>query len=171
MDRAAFVCSDAELTAYFSGNGSQPRTLTFDLKQRLAVTKAHVMLDENTNEIIGLFTLSNLSIPVSDLPTGGLRRGQHTDVAATLLGRMAVSLARENQGFGKKLVYAALTRAYQATAFSASAVIVVDPKREDLVPFYEKFEFTKTLSNTKPLRMFVPMKTVRDEVPHSLLHD
>ncbi len=158
MNRAAFLCSEPELTNYFIGTGSQPRTLEHDLKMN--ATTAHVMVDRVTDEILGFFTLSNQSIPRSHLPTNNLQRSQNPEISTTLLGRMAVCQKLAGKGYGKRLLMAALATAHKGATYSASAAVVVDPKKDDLVGFYAKFQFIQLKNPEKPLRMFLPMKTV-----------
>jgi len=159
MNRAAFACTDDELTKYFTGVGvsTQERTLEHDLAQ--GVTKAHVMLDRNTDEILGFFTLSSLSIPRDHLPSAAMRRNQLSDISTTLLGRMAVCSRLEGKGYGGRLLIAALLVAQKAAEYVGSSAIVVDPKRDELVSFYERYKFVRLKNPQRPLRMFLPMKT------------
>jgi GNAT superfamily N-acetyltransferase len=161
MNRTAFVCSDEAMTAYFIGTGSQPRTLAHDAS--IGAATAHVMLDRQSGEILGFFTLSSLSIARDLLPTSALRKGQTEDVSVTLLGRMAVCSRLEGKGYGKRLLITAMVIAQQAANLVGSTALVVDPKTEELISFYEKQKFIRLKPNERrPWRLFLPMKMVAE---------
>jgi predicted GNAT family N-acyltransferase len=161
VSRAAFSSSNDVLNHYFTATGSQPRTLAYDLS--LGTTTAHVMLHRETGEILGFFTLSGHTIPREQLPTAKLRKGQAENVSTTLLGRMAICSRLEGKGYGGRLLLAALAKAYIAsTEYVASSAVVVDPKNEELVKFYQRYKFILLSDPEKPLRMFLPMGSVKD---------
>lgn len=160
MNRTAFSCSNKDLTDYFRNTGSNPRTLTHDSEK--GVAKAHVLIHKETNEIFGFFTLSQHAIPRTHLPNSKSKQGQTTDVSTTLLGRMAISSKLEGKGFGGRLLLAACAKACELSQLVGSTAIVLDPKNEELVKFYEHHKFTLIKNPDKPLRMYLPMGTARE---------
>ena len=79
-------------------------------------------------------------------------------VPATLLGRLAVSVAFRGQGHGATLLMDALYRTLQHSKVVASAGVIVDAKDAAALPFYTKYGFLELARIER--RLFLPMGTV-----------
>lgn len=134
IKKDTFLCGITELDTYFSKYVSQ------DVKRGLA--KCYVMIDKEVSKIVGYYTLSSLSIPLSDVPPERVKKGiPYPILPAALIGRLAIDNNYQNQGFGKILIADAINKI--RTNNLASAVLVVDAKNDDAISFYEKLGFIK----------------------------
>ena len=79
-------------------------------------------------------------------------------IPATLLGRLAVSVAFRGQGHGAMLLMDALYRTLQHSREVASANVIVDAKDAAALPFYTKYGFLEPPRIER--RLFLPMGTV-----------
>ncbi len=112
---------------------------------------------EGSNEIIGYYTLSNLSVDLSSFPPERAKKlGRYPTIPSILIGRLAAS-NRHGKGIGKHLLIDALYRAYELSKASGSVAVFVDSEKE-AVGFYEKYGFLHVESN--PLRMYIEMSQI-----------
>jgi len=99
-DRAAFSCGVEILDAYLRKQAEQ------DLKKRAAVP--FVITPDGTT-IAGYYTLSQYSVQLGGIPVEVAKKlPKYPMVPATLLGRLAVSIAFRGQGHGTILLMDAL---------------------------------------------------------------
>lgn len=132
-DRASFSCGVPELDAYLRHQAGQDAARGF--------ASVIVATEENTpSTIIGYYTLSAASIPLTLLPEairGKMPR--YRNVPAVLLGRLAVAQTMQGRHTGSLLLFDALKRACDNTL--AWAVFLVEAKNDRAAAFYEKFCF------------------------------
>ena len=151
-NRAAFSCGEPSLDAYLQRQASQ------DIKRRAAAV--HVMTQRGApDQIIGYYTLSAASLQLTDLPEDAQEKfARYPDVAASLLGRLAVDERYKRQGLGAQLLKHALLRSLEQSKTLAIAAVIVDALNDNAKRFYEHYGFT-TLPGQKS-RLYIPMKTV-----------
>ena len=77
---------------------------------------------------------------------------------AALIGRLAVSIAAQGQGFGKMLIADAIKRTLAVGDQIAIYALVIDAINDNAKGFYEQFGFTR-LSDDSP-RLFLPLKSI-----------
>lgn len=152
-DRSSFDCGKALLNNYIKNQAGQ------DIKRKLSA--CFVLTDEETNSILGYYTLSNSSIPLNNFPEQIRRKlpQSYTSIPATLLGRLAIDLQYQGKGIGKILLIDALKRSYEASQEVASFAVVVDPIDEEAEMFYERYDFIKLPDSGK---MFIATKTLKE---------
>ena len=149
-DRTAFSCNEEPLDRYFKQQARQ------DLDRSLAAV--FVLRDAQTDRIAGYYTLSALSVELTDFPPDVARKLPRYPIPTTLIGRLAIDVHYRGQRLGKALLFDALQRAYiQRTQIGAMAV-VVDAKHEQARAFYEHHEFQRFSENE--YRLFLTMKTI-----------
>lgn len=149
-DRAAFSCGVDILDAYLHKQAGQ------DLKKRVAVP--FVITPDGTT-IAGYYTLSQYSVQLDDIPAELAKKlPKYPMVPATLLGRLAVSVAFRGQGHGATLLMDALYRTLQHSREVASAGVIVDAKDPAALAFYKKYGFLELPRIER--RLFLPMGTV-----------
>ena len=149
-DRAAFSCGVEILDAYLHKQAGQ------DLKKRVAVP--FVITPDGTT-IAGYYTLSQYSVQLDEISAEVAKRlPKYPIVPATLLGRLAVSVAFRGQGHGATLLMDALYRTLQHSREVASAGVIVDAKDAAALAFYTKYGFLELLRIER--RLFLPMGTV-----------
>lgn len=149
-DRAAFSCGVSPLDTYLKTQASQ------DVKKNLA---AVFILTPDSKTIAGYYTLSQYSVELDAIPDEIARKlTRHSEVPATLIGRLARSSIFHGEGLGEILLMDALKRCLDSSGQVASWAVIVDAKDEKAVAFYKKYEFIE-ISKT-PRRLFLPMATV-----------
>jgi predicted GNAT family N-acyltransferase len=147
-DRAAFSCGVSELDAYLQRQASQ------DLKRNLA---AVFILTADGKGVAGFYRLSAHTIRAAELPLELAKKLPQFPLPVTLLGRMAIALSLQGQGWGEFLLLHALKRAMLGSRQVASWAVVVDAKA-GARDFYLKHNFVPLVQ--QPDRLFLPMKTI-----------
>ncbi len=150
-DRTRFFCGIEALDRYLRQQSSQ------DARKFAAVT--FVLLDKDRTEVLGYYTLSAISVLLTDLPTTFVKKlPRYPLVPAILIGRLAVDKEQRGKHYGKLLLIDALQRCLKMDQIGWVAV-VVDAKDETAVAFYERYRFIR-FSETS-LRLFLPRETIQ----------
>ncbi|HHL1260619.1 TPA: GNAT family N-acetyltransferase, partial [Haemophilus influenzae] len=132
IERSSFSCSVEPLEKYFHKYVSQ------DVKKGLA--KCFVLINEQQSRIVGYYTLSALSIPITDIPQERISKGvPYPNIPAVLIGRLAIDTNFQKQGYGKFLIADAVHKIKNATV--AATILVVEAKNDDASSFYERLGF------------------------------
>lgn len=148
-DRSAFCCGVESLDTYFQRQAGQDA--------RKYVAAPFVLVDTSSGKVAGYYTLSAMSISISDLPPQITKKlPKYPVLPATLLGRLAVEQNYQGKGLGERLLMDALHRSWQTEI--ATMAVVVDAIDESACSFYQRYQFTR-LSNY-PNRLFLPMATI-----------
>lgn len=149
-EKAKFTCGKVMLDNYIQKQAKQ------DIKGKVSV--CFVLSDDN-KEIKGYYTLSNGSIPRSQLPESIIKQiPKYKDLPVTLLGRLAIDNKYKGQKLGALILLDALKRSFDISATSvASMAVIVDPIDQEAVNFYTKFGFILLPDSG---RMFLPMRTI-----------
>lgn len=150
-DRSGFHCGVASLDDYIQKLARQ------DVKRR--VSRVFVAtVAKQPNSVVGYYTLSTLSIELSQLPQALARKLPRHPVPAALLGRLAVNQAAQSHGVGKMLLVDAIKRTLAISDEIAIYAMVVDAINERAQCFYEQFGFLPLGSEN--LRLFLPLKSI-----------
>ena len=148
-EKAKFSCGKAMLDNYIHKQAKQ------DVKGKVS---ACFILSDDDKVIKGYYTLSNGSIPRSQLPESFVKQLQkYHDLPVTILGRLAVDNKFKGQKLGSLLLLDALKRSYDATSNLGSMAVVVDPIEQEAKEFYTKYGFTLLPDSG---RLFMPMATI-----------
>ncbi len=142
--RAAFDCGADDLNSYLKQIISQ------DIKRRLA--NGFVMLADDSDKVIGYYTLSAMSVLLDELPEDRSRRLRYPVIPVALLGRLAVDKRYRGNGLGRVLLYDAVERIKQAQI--ACYALIVDAKDAAAKNFYCAFGF-EPLKNAAQRLFFV----------------
>ena len=149
IERSSFSCSVEPLENYFHRYVSQ------DVKKGLA--KCFVLINEKQSRIVGYYTLSALSIPITDIPQERITKGiPYPHIPAVLIGRLAIDTNFQNQGYGKFLIADAIHKIKNTAV--AAAILVVEAKNDNAFSFYERLGFVefKELEKTRR-KLFYPL--------------
>jgi GNAT superfamily N-acetyltransferase len=150
-DRQAFTCSVEPLDRYLHQQARQ------NVEQRVAAV--FVLIDTDSGQIAGYYTLSSGSVLLTDLPFDVAKRlPKYPQVPIVILGRLAVSTDRQGQGLGGGLIVDALKRALRHSSDVAAIAVVVDAKDDAAARFYERFGFRRLPD--EPFRLFLTMRTI-----------
>jgi GNAT superfamily N-acetyltransferase len=131
----------------------------------------HALLNQNSNlgqtwilhengaiEIIGYYTISMSSVPVSSLPQQFTVGFPSFDIPCLLIGKMAVDKRFQKNGFGKYMLYDILQKAKELTHTAGCHAIIVDAIDSQAFTFYNKFGFIPFVN--RPLGLFLPIQTI-----------
>lgn len=147
--RDHFSCGNKVLDTYLHQQARQ------DMKKKVAVCFVHFTPD---NTIIGYYTLSNGSIPRSEIPTTLQNKlPRYDQLPVTLLGRLAIDQSHQRKNLGTLLLMDALKRSCEAAAEIGSYAVFVDPIDEAASRYYERFGFMLLPDSRK---LFLPMISV-----------
>ena len=150
-DRAGFSCGVEPLDTYLKTRAGQD--------QRNNVAFPYVLTLGGNPQILGYYTLSASSVPLTALPPRLAKLTRYELAPAVLLGRLAVDQRLRGQGYGAHLLIDALRRVAHSGDV-AVLVVIVDPKDQMATDFYGKFGFAPLEGEGG--RMFIPFKTIRD---------
>jgi GNAT superfamily N-acetyltransferase len=155
-DRRGFRCGVAPLDHYFKTQAAQ------DMAKRVAV--CYVLADDETpGAVCGFYTLSNLSIELTEIPPDKSRLfPRYPELPAILLGRLAVDQVFRGRGFGELLLIDSLQRALASSKVTGAAVVVVDAKSVAGSNFYQRYGFKPFVGVAD--RLFILMETL-EEMP------
>ena len=152
-NRKDFDCGKELLNNYLKNQAGQ------DVKRKLSA--CFVLIEKGTNNIIGYYTLSNNSIPLSSFSERIQKKlpKPYISIPTTLLGRLAIDTKFQGKGIGNVLLIEALKRSYETSKEIGSFAVVVDPIDEEAKRFYEKYDFI-TLPDSE--KMFIATKTLKE---------
>jgi GNAT superfamily N-acetyltransferase len=112
---------------------------------------------DRPEEIMGYYSLSTLSIDLSQLPEKMSQKLPKHPIPAALIGRLAVSKNAQKCGIGKMLLVDAIKRTLSVTDQIAIYAMVVDSVNDTAIEFYEQFGFIGL--NDDRSRLFLPLKS------------
>lgn len=148
--RDQFCCGIGELDRYFHQQAGQ------DARKHTAAP--FVLVDQNTGQLAGYYTLSMNSVVTQGLPNDLIRKLPKYEVMpAVLLGRLAIDQQFQGQGLGELLLMDALRRSLENPI--AAMCVVVDAIDERARAFYEGYGFI-LLPDYGRRRLFLPMQTI-----------
>lgn len=150
-DRKSFDCGNEDLNRYLREQARQ------DAEKRVAAP--FVLTQPGSPSVLGFYTLSSSTIPVSELPPDLMKRlPRYGQLPVTLLGRLAVDRSVGGQGVGAFLLVDALRRSLEVAQQIAAMAVIVDAKDERAESFYRHFDF-QAFQQT-PLRLFLSMAQI-----------
>ncbi len=152
-NRPGFHCNVEALDNYIHKQAGQ------DIKRR--INRVFVASLPDTPEVIlGYYSLSTLSIKLTQLPETLTRKLPKHPIPAALIGRLAVSKNVQGRGIGKMMLVDAIKRTLSVSEQIAIYAMVVDAINDTAKEFYEQFGFNR-LSDDSP-RLFLPLKSFED---------
>lgn len=151
-DRNGFSCGVESLDLYLRAQASQ------DVRRK--ANGVFVLVEpENPAIVLGYYTLCATALAHGDVPEAARKRvPRYPLVSATLVGRLAVSQARQGERLGAVLLADAVQRAYASASTIGSSMMVVDAIDERATAFYAGHGFIRLPDS---LRMVLPMHTIR----------
>ena len=149
--RAGFACGIESLDNYLRMYAGQ------DMRRK--ANSVFVLVDKREPAgILGYYTLCATSLVPGEVPAAAQKHlPRYPLVSATLVGRLAVSTARQGQGLGALLIADAMRRAYASASFVGSSMLVVDAISEQAAGFYQANGFARLPDS---LRLVLPMSSI-----------
>ena len=150
-DRDGFACGVDSLDRYLRTQASQ------DVRRK--ANGVFVLVEPDKPELVlGYYTLCATGLAQGDVPAAARKHvPRYPLVAATLVGRLVVSEARQGERLGAMLLADAVHRAYASASTVGSSMLVVDAINERSAAFYEGNGFVR-LPNS--LRLVLPMYVI-----------
>lgn len=149
-DRATFSCGLPQLDRYLKRQAGQ------DIQRRIA--RVFVCTDDNSDAVLGFYTLSALSIELTSLPDELSRKLPRHSIPCALIGRLAVDRSTHGRGLGRMLLADAVKRTLAASETVAMHALIVDAANQEAKRFYEKFGFAPLTE--APMRLFLPLRQI-----------
>ena len=151
-DRDGFSCGVDSLDRYFRTQAGQ------DVRRK--ANAVFILVESNKpNFVLGYYTLCATALPQGDVPVAARKHiPRYPLVSATLVGRLAVSEARQGEGLGAILLADAVRRAYASAAIVGSSMLIVDAINDRAAAFYEGNGFVRLPDS---LRLVLPMRTIQ----------
>lgn len=151
-DRDGFACGIDSLDRYLRSQAGQ------DMRRRSAGV---FILTERAspNVVLGYYSLSQASIGQGDIPAAARKHvPRYPLVAATLIGQLAVSEARQGERLGAVLIADAVRRAWLTAASVGSSMLIVDAINDRAAAFYEGNGFVRLPDSQ---RLVLPMHVIQ----------
>lgn len=150
-DRLGFQCSVSSLDNYIRKQALQ------DVKRRISQVFVATQ-PEFPCIIAGYYSLSSLSIELSQLPEALTCKLPRHPLPVALLGRLAVNRAAQGHDVGRMLLVDAIKRTLAVSEEIAIYAIVADAIDEQAQSFYEQFGFLRLSTSSR--RLFLPLKCI-----------
>jgi len=150
-DRAGFSCGVDSLDRYLRTQAGQ------DVRRK--ANGVFILVEpEKPEAVLGYYTLSATGLPPGDIPPMARKHiPRYPLVAATLIGRLAVSEARQGERLGAMLLADAVRRAHASASTVGSSMLVVDAINERAAAFYEGNGFVRL---PESMRLVLPMHVI-----------
>jgi GNAT superfamily N-acetyltransferase len=129
----------------------------FSSQQEISgVSKTYFLVNKEAQEILGFSALGvGHYYPASSQKKGEAKYG----LRMIELFRLAIDQKWQGHGFGKILLRESLRIAIETSESVGIQGVVVQPKSEELIPFYEKFGFE--LFRENPIQLAIGIKVLR----------
>jgi ribosomal protein S18 acetylase RimI-like enzyme len=150
-DRNGFSCGVDSLDRYLRTQASQ------DVRRK--ANGVFVLVEpEKPETVLGYYTLCATGVPQGDVPAAARKHvPRYPLVSATLVGRLAVSAARQGERLGELLLADAVRRAHASASTIGSSMLVVDAINERAAAFYEGNGFVRLPDS---MRLVLPMHVI-----------
>jgi predicted GNAT family N-acyltransferase len=147
-----FNCGVDALDQYLKTQASQ------DIKKNVAVT--YVLTSEDSELVMGYYTLSSIGIFPGELPEELVRKlPRYPVLPGVLLGRLARDKRFRGKDIGLYLLMDALKRSLAVANQIGIVAVIVDAKDEKAVAFYNDYGFIAFPDNDR--RLFLTLSTIR----------
>lgn len=149
--KTEFNCGIEVLNEYLKTQASQ------DMKKN--VTVSYVLTIDESNQVLGYYTLSSIGIMAGELPQDIINKlPRYPILPGILIGRLARDSNYRGKEIGLYLLIDALKRSLSISNQLGSVAVIVDAKNEKAKTFYKNFGFTEFPDNDR--RLFLSMGTI-----------
>jgi ribosomal protein S18 acetylase RimI-like enzyme len=150
-DRDGFSCGVDSLDRYLRTQASQ------DVRRK--ANGVFILVEPDKPKIVlGYYTLCATGLAQGDVPAATRKHvPRYPLVSATLIGRLAVSEARQGKRLGAMLLADAVRRAHASASTVGSSMLVVDAINERAAAFYEGNGFMRL---PESMRLVLPMHVI-----------
>jgi GNAT superfamily N-acetyltransferase len=151
-DRDSFTCGVDSLDRYLRTQASK------DVRRK--ANGVFILVEpDKPYVVLGYYTLCATGVAPGHVPATARKHiPRYPLVSATLVGRLAVSEARQGERLGAMLLADAVQRACASAATVGSSMLVVDAISERAAAFYEGNGFARLPDS---LRLVLPMQAIQ----------
>lgn len=151
-DRDGFSCGVDSLDRYLRTQASR------DVRRK--ANGLFILVEPAKPDVaLGYYTLCATSLAQGDVPAAARKQiPRYPLVSATLVGRLAVSEARQGERLGAMLLADAVRRAYASASTVGSSMLVVDAINDRAAAFYEGNGFVRLPDS---VRLVLPMHAIQ----------
>ena len=143
-DRAGFACGEPTLDRYLREQAAQ--------HHRDGIATTHVLVDASSPaRILGYYTLSAAQLQLSELQQADRLRLPRYPVPAVRMGRLAVCVDEQRQGYGGLLLAHAVARCLDLRGQLGVRVLLVDALDERAAAFYRAYGFRRAAESVRVL--------------------
>jgi len=123
--------------------------------------RAYAACQEGSYDVLGFYYLLNTSVEHDQLGVhGGAAEFVDLDrIPAVYLGMIGVHQPLAKNGIGSRLMVDALKRTISLAEISGVWAMTLDALNEDVVPFYERFDFRRFRPDSR--EMYLTLGTMR----------
>ncbi|WP_208608900.1 GNAT family N-acetyltransferase [Pseudovibrio denitrificans] len=130
--------------------------------QRSNGSRVFVIADDESN-VIAYYSLAAGQVQRQIAPKT-IARNTPNPLPVIVLGRLAIDVDWKGNGIATDLLLDAFDRVYEVSKSVGVTAVVVHALSEDVVPFYEKFGFFKSIDSNSSLTLFKPLKSIEQEI-------
>ncbi|WP_031432016.1 GNAT family N-acetyltransferase [Methylomicrobium agile] len=150
-DVSGFDCGEAVLDLWLKH--------TVLRNERRNASRTYVLCVEQ--RVVAYYCLSTGSI-TSELTPSRMRRNMPDPIPVMVLGRLAIALAWQRQGFGKALLHDAILRALHVSEMIGVTALMVHALSDQAVQFYQAQGFQP--SPMSPRTLFLLLQDIRKAI-------
>lgn len=151
-EKRLFSCGNIELDNYLHTQASQ------DFKKSVSVT--YVLTSHDSNQILGYYSLSSMSVPLDELPKETIKKlPKYPLLPAVLIGRLAVDKKHQGNRIGELLLLDGIKKSVRISQKIGVVAIIVDAKDKEAANFYKHYGFIALPENHH--KLFLPINTAK----------
>lgn len=147
-DRDSFDCGVTSLNDFLKRYAIQ--------NERKSLSRIYVC--SSGNQIIGYYSLAFGSVMQEHIPSTHTRGLGRYEIPSMILGRLAIDIKFQGEGFGMSLLKDAMMKAIKASAIAGLKLMIVHAKDQNAQNFYLKHGFISFLDD--PLMLFFPLESI-----------
>jgi GNAT superfamily N-acetyltransferase len=155
------LSGDDDLSGFVSGEaGIDSWLIDRAIKAEAAQTaRTYIVTDLDTSAIVGYYCLSSHAVVRAET-RGWLSRNTPDPIPVILLGRLGIDNRYQGQGLGAALLKDALLRAIAAARLVGARALLVHAVNDEIVAFYQRYEFRAMPSS--PRTLYLPLDRLTD---------
>lgn len=157
-DRMSFDCGEMELNTFLQTQAIKHMQAGIS---RTMVLPSKQLLDNQKYLICAFYSITPSAIHRETLPTSLAKKLPRYPIPVFLLAQLAVHKDFHGVGLGKISLVRALHYLWKVNAYMRAYAVVVDCLTDASKSFYAKFGFDVLCEHNGRVRMFLPMKTIK----------
>lgn len=157
-DRNSFDCGENELNIFIQTHAI--RHMQAGISRTMVLPSSGLMANQKYS-ICAFYSITPSAIHRETLPIDLAKKLPRYPIPVFLLAQLAVHKDYHGTGLGKVSLVRALHYLWKVNTYMRAYAVVVDCLTESSKTFYEKFGFDILCEHNGRIRMFLPMKTIK----------